>query len=207
MQFLEDADHRLARYFENGYWDIYDGVTVAQDSCLTITDIIVSVGLNSQVDTRKKIWHIWQQKPLIDRALSKIPQNISLTETDIPWQELKELFKVFCQAKYAKGAVATKILHKKRPHLIPVYDKIIGDFFQKRMTSEQWNQQWHRFLVSYMQVFRELLLQYEPDILAIRDRAEKTGASITPVRTLEVLIWIAQKRDNDLKNSSYSDIP
>lgn len=111
MDLFDDAQNRLYRYFSNGCWELYDGVDVAQDAILTVCDIVLSVALNSRVDTRNKIWRIWQGKNYIEENLAKIPVNIFLESAIIPWGDLSCLFESFCRIKFVGEAVTTKILH------------------------------------------------------------------------------------------------
>ena len=190
MSYLDHAYERLQRYFAEGAWDLYDGVAVVPNSDLTVCDIILSVALNSQLDTRNKIWHVWQQKRAIEEALTRIPSTLSLSAEQVPWEDLFYLFEAFCSAKYAKEAVATKVLHKKRPALIPIYDRVVGEYFRPHIDARVWQRGGAAFLIQYMQLFRQELLTHEHEIDRLCALAAEQGWLITPVRMLEVLIWI-----------------
>jgi hypothetical protein len=158
MSFLDQAESRLHRYFTDGGWDLYDGVAVARDATITVSDLVLSVTLNSQLDTRNKVWHVWQHRSAIEQALTHIPPDLSLEADIIPWSELHNLFEQFCAIKYAKEAVATKVLHKKRPALIPVYDRFVGVYFQSAMDQQVWRKGGATFLIHYMRLFRDVVV-------------------------------------------------
>jgi hypothetical protein len=133
MSIFDDAEGKLQRYFSDGWWDIYDGAPAKCDSILTVSDIVLSVALNSKLDTRTKIWYVWKNRDGIEFALSKVPNDISLVSDNIPWQELNDVFGKFLTTKHAKESVTTKILHKKRPYLIPIFDKVVKEYFRTRI--------------------------------------------------------------------------
>jgi hypothetical protein len=190
MTILDHADQRLQRYFADGWWDIYDGVPTAHDATITVPDIVISVALNSQLDTRTKVWHVWQERAAIEQALARIPSDLSLEADDIPWLDLHTLFERFCAIKHAKEAVTTKILHKKRPALIPIYDRFVGAYFQSTFDPQVCRKRGAPFLVAYMQCFRAELRAYRSELHALCAAMAKNGWSLTPVRLLEVLIWM-----------------
>jgi hypothetical protein len=190
MGYLDYAQDRLWRYFSDQQYDLYDGVPVAQDDTLTVSDLLVSVALNSQLNTRNKIWHVWKYKGAVEQILPRISSDISLDSDRIPWPEIHALFEAFCRIKYAKEAVATKILHKKRPRLIPIYDQYVWEHFERVVDHTLWRRGGAPFLISYMQAFREELITNKAIIADLHTFTHNQGWSITPVRILEVLIWI-----------------
>ncbi len=192
-----DAQDRLTRYFSNGGWEIYDGVEVNQDNHLTIYDIVLSVALNSRVN-RSTVWYLWQQKNSIEEALSKVPTHTCLDSEQVPWNELHVLFDRFCHIKSVKEAVTTKILHKKRPNLIPVYDSIVGEFFRPQM-KDVWYPGGAKFLIRYLEVFRNLMLNHKEEIHMLHSFLKERGWFVTPVRVLEVLIWIANEEKGEYR--------
>lgn len=83
MDFLKDIENRLRRYFSNRCWKLY-GVNVTRDPELTGSNIVLSVTINSRVDTRNKVWRIWRVKNSVEGYLSKIPTTIQLKSENIP---------------------------------------------------------------------------------------------------------------------------
>jgi len=75
---VEHVEEKLVNYLSDGGWELYDGVNTAQDSELTIGDIVLSVTLNSRLNTRKQVWQVWKGRLAVGEALVRIPTNISL---------------------------------------------------------------------------------------------------------------------------------
>ncbi len=190
MPWLDHAPNRLHRYFADGWYDLYDGVVVAQDAQLTVCDLVLSVTLNSQLDTRNKVWHVWRQRAEVEQILARIPVDVSLQSATLPWDDLHALFAAFCGIRYAAEAVTTKVLHKKRPQLIPIYDRVLGEFFRPQIEPRIWRQGGAPFLITYMRLFRDLLVVHEREIAELTQFVTDAGWPVTPVRVLDVLLWM-----------------
>ena len=69
---------------------------------------------------------ILERKHLIEAALSRIPPTASLAdESEVPWDALDELYAAVDGIPGVGLAKATKFLHKKRPHLVPMLDSFV----------------------------------------------------------------------------------
>ena len=197
QSYLDDAESRLVRFFSNGGWEIWDGVPIQQDNALLVTDLAISVALNSQLDNRLKVWTAWKAKPRVDRLLARIPANISLTDPNVPWREIEELIDAFGRqgaTKYVLWAVSTKVLHKKRPHLIPVLDDAICAFLFQELSGLSWSNSSGAAFIQYLAAFRNHLNRDYAVILDLQFRMEERGWPVSVVRILELLIWIANSK-------------
>lgn len=69
---------------------------------------------------------------LIESALERIPGDLSLAVPagEIPWDALHELYAGFGGIPGIGLAKATKALHKKRPHLIPMLDSFVAGYLR-----------------------------------------------------------------------------
>ena len=188
---IANADGKLVAYMKNQY-EIYDRVQVSQDSTLTLFDILLSVTMNSRLDTADKVRSVWNGKKPVEKALAKIPPNLSLQNKNIPWDQLAELFDAFCGIRYAGPAVTTKILHKKRPKLIPIYDSIIDRYIDKHTSEPQLprGSSVGERMVRGVKGFRNVLLECLKGIERLRGSAKMKPFRVSPVRTLEALLWL-----------------
>lgn len=187
MRIPADAHDKLMQFLAHE-WELYNGIPVAQDTCLYLYEILLSIMMNSRLDTAEKVRSIWTGRGPVEEVLARIPAEVSLEAPSVPWDELAALFDAFCQIKHAKWAVATKILHKKRPGLIPIYDSVLSEYFTplltqqpKRGTSIGWK------LVEHLKLFRTYLLECQPEIEGLCKAASASGWPITPVRAFESL--------------------
>lgn len=194
----EVVEEKLSRYLSDGGWELYDGVETAQDSKLTVGDIVLSVTLNSRLNTRRQVWQVWKGKLPVEKALACIPVDASLEDAVIPWEELRNLFQAMCAIEDVAGAKATKILHKKRPYLIPIYDSILEGYCRKHIP--RWSSlSWADGLIEYMKVFRADLLVNRNELHVLCDMMAARGWPITPVRAMEVSIWIEDEPNGEYR--------
>lgn len=190
---IVSPNEMLMRFLKNE-WQIYDGQPNAQDSTLSLFDILISVSMNSRLDTADKVRSVWEGRHAVEEALKGVPVDIALVDKDVPWNELQTLFKVFCDIPYAKEAVASKILHRKRPSLIPIIDSVIGKYLNEvrghpapGCISER--------IIDQIKVFRSVLMEFLPQVSKLSAFASDQGYPISRVRTLEILIWVSSERN------------
>lgn len=101
----------------------YDLAPVEQDNSLGTLEVWAGNLLNSTLKSEEAI-ALLSKLPAINAALAEVPNNISLFEdiSDNLWDALKRLFECFLTIPSVGPARTTKILHKKRPRLIPPMD-------------------------------------------------------------------------------------
>ncbi|MET3808884.1 hypothetical protein ABIB25_005914 [Nakamurella sp. UYEF19] len=96
-----------------------------------------------------------------------------------------------------EGTVLSKILHRKRPAFIPLYDRQVGHVYQDgpeapvpRVKGRSWSQ----FMLAFAGAVQADLLR-EPGLWEeIARFAEKP--SITPLRALDIVAWQAGRNDD-----------
>ena len=109
----------------------YDLAPVAHDATLTREDTGVANWLNARMSPIE-IDAILERAPAIEAALAQIPPSATLTAADeeIPWVALAELMAAFEGVPKVGLPRATKVLHKKRPALIPILDSVIERYLR-----------------------------------------------------------------------------
>lgn len=66
-----DADEKLLRFMQSEY-ELYDGIPVAEDSTLSLFGILLSIMMNSRLDTATNIQSIWRAKGPVEQAFATI---------------------------------------------------------------------------------------------------------------------------------------
>jgi hypothetical protein len=185
-----DAEQKLVRMLSHE-WELYDGVAVPRDDTLRLDEILLSIMMNSRLDTAEKVRSIWNGRQAAENALAKVPREASLCDQCVDWDSLADLLQAFCAIKWAGWAVATKILHKKRPALVPIYDSVMIQYYKDREKPPiRWGTPNGQKLVRELQVFRQDLLECQDRIAELCATAAANGWPVTPVRALEAIIWI-----------------
>lgn len=86
-------------------------------------------------------------------------------------------------------AVATKILYRKRPVLILMYDSVIGAFLNRyNPVKRKRGESNEDSMIRNMKYFREQLVGVLPDIQKLINEPEMQSYWVSPMRALEVLI-------------------
>lgn len=185
-----DAERKLLAMLRHE-WELYDGVAVPRDNTLRLDEILLSIMMNSRLDAAEKVRSIWNGRRAVEAALARIPPEASLCDESMDWDALADLLQVFCEIKWAGWAVATKILHKKRPALVPIYDSVMVQYYSDRVKPPiRWGTPTGLRLVRELQVFRQDLLVCHDRIEELFAAAAANGWPISPIRALEAVIWI-----------------
>jgi hypothetical protein len=92
------------------------------------------------------------------------------------WEELRST----ANNRWGIGATtASKIMARKRPHLIPIWDEVIGQVIGKRSSRHQW-MNWHRLLTDGSGL---------PERLAEVHRLSGVERPLSELRIMDVILW------------------
>jgi len=174
------------------YYYQYDGYLVPEDDELRVHELSLVTWLNSRV-SGNDLDKVWQCRREVNAALCDIPKSLDLLDTrsdQIP--ELARLIaralQPMCENRNVKLSKAIKMLHKKRPALIPIFDLVVAGYYGRarldRRTApglERLSELIHWFHVD-LQGAREILHELHTQLAS-------DGINLTHVRILEYLIW------------------
>jgi len=182
---IEDMPAKLVGLMSRWY-EVYDAVNVAQDNILRPEEIALSIMMNSRISGNTGL-EVWRQRAAIQAHLARLPSSADLAADDVPWEALRELFDVFDATPRARLGVATKILHKKRPRLIPMLDSRLVSYYHPRLPTRSPTLGGHA--VNLMKLFRDDLIAALPELWRLCAEVEQAGCPVTPVRMLDHLVW------------------
>jgi len=178
------------------WYPMYDGVEVAQDHQLRVVEIALSIMLNSRIsgNTGEKIWR--KAGATVEAALSQIPPHIDLlsipSNEPIPGEmAIGQAVDSMCAVRGSKLAVATKILHKKRPGLIPIFDSYVeGHYWDSPLLTPTYRHaSWGRYAIGLMRMVRADLDSVHDEIQELRETLEENHTPLTGCRILNALMW------------------
>lgn len=194
------ADEKTGRLSSGSYFDEWAGRGDAPDvrDRITDSDIVAVSMLSIKVPPAAAIGLL---DPEITRTvtdlLSALPTDVemhSLSPRDFhailgphspAWKLWNELRRNDA-AKWGVGATtASKILHRKRPHLIPIWDDVIGQVIGKRGPKNQWAN-WHALLTDGTGL---------PDRLDRIHQLSGAPIELSKVRIMDAVLW---RRGRDL---------
>ena len=131
---IPNSADRIIYYWEReGGARFYDGVRLPSDNFFTKAQLLMAIEASNHIGARIPYYdETLLVKPLINKMtdintwLSRIPADTVITDDSehISWDAISRLFQLF-DMKYMSLARKTKILHKKRPNLIPILDSVL----------------------------------------------------------------------------------
>lgn len=179
LQFLEQDSSYLK----------YDLAEVQQDDVLTEADIRVANAMIARMSPQV-IARIHERAPAINAALARIPTSASLAASAdaIPWEALEELMEAMDGIPEVKLARQTKVLHKKRPALIPILDSVLAMYLRRvdrlRRTGNPAR--------DAVELIRSYKRELDTNLSALRSLQEELrlhNIDLTECRLLDLFLW------------------
>jgi len=173
----------------DGSYQNYDLAIVAQDDVLTESDIRVANAMIARMSPRV-IAGLYARAPVINAALAEIPPSASLAAPDdaVPWQALEGLMRAMDGIPEVRLARQTKVLHKKRPALIPILDSVVEGYLRRvdpiRRTGDP-----ARDAVELICSYKRELDENLEALRALRSELRRRDFDLTECRLLDLFIW------------------
>ena len=194
-----DATQKLLRFADEEY-DYYDGIEDRQPDLVLPEDILVTIGINSRIQSAERIRMI--HRGLVDKCqgiLSSIPADLELTDDNWLESPVEELFTAACSVPWVLMAVATKVFHRKRRSLVPIRDSVLleHDLGHASIGRTQDKKQAAALGMKCLRVFRDDLLTASNELDVLSLVLSSSGYTMTNLRIFEALVWI-EKAKNDV---------
>lgn len=167
----------------------YDLAHVEQDDVLTEADIRVANAMIARMSPQV-IARIYERAPVINAVLAEIPSSSSLAAAAdaIPWQALEELIQAMQGIPEVKLARQTKVLHKKRPALIPILDSVLAKYLRRvdglRHTGDP-----ARDAVELIRSYKRELDTALPALRSLQEELRVRDVDLTECRLLDLFLW------------------
>lgn len=192
---VERPAERLLRFCREEF-DYYDAVLSGDPNRIEPVDILATVAVNSFITTAARVRQVHRGlAAACDPLLRGISPDADLLTFDPSLDQVRELLDAAVQVPWVLLPVATKVLHRKRPQLIPMLDSVLlRHYLGVPLTSElpprsQDKQHAADVGVRVLKVFRDDLRAASPQIQHLREALATEGYALTDVRVLELLIW------------------
>jgi hypothetical protein len=124
---IPDAEKIVQAKFRFFPWAWYDAVVTPPDE-IDPVDFAITIAMNSRA-TASRMKAFMDRKAALDRLLREVPRDMDLTPAtpDKVFDAVRAIFTEACEANGTKLAVSSKVLHRKRPRLVPMLDSIVVD--------------------------------------------------------------------------------
>jgi hypothetical protein len=189
---VEHPDQVLLDYLDvrNGYaYPSYDRLVTNGAATLVDADLLAPNLIGAEVD-RGRFRLLKELLPRIAGVADLPPVALQDADDDVVSQ-VADLFAVLDEAPYAgkgvRGTILSKVLHRKRPDLVPLYDSRIFESYTAPGAIERAaHRSWREFMGL-------LCLQMRDDLRAEAAAFDRLDAvcesAVTRVRALDVLVW------------------
>jgi hypothetical protein len=192
---VEHPDQVLLDYVDvrNGYaFPSYDRLVTNGGPGLVDGDLLAPALIGAEVD-RGRFALLREMMPAL-AGIASLPAVPLEEADDAVVGAVADLFAVLDEAPYAgkgvRGTIISKVLHRKRPDLVPLYDsRIFESYTAPGGIERSAHRSWRDFMTL-------LCLQMRDDLQSDADAFDElvgvagdAGALLTRLRILDILVW------------------
>jgi len=191
-----DLRHRKTDFYAWPYYDRLDTGSATSD--LNDGDLLAPVLLNVNPGIHG-FASLQQLKPALVCLLREVPSDVGLADevaTPAMLNRVAELFSVLDgpRALGVQGTTLSKVLHRKRPELVPLHDKFVRDAYIPTRIDRESRRGWAEY-------FRLLVGEMQADLRASPSEWEALcgipeGGGLTRLRALDIIAWYKGKTGN-----------
>jgi hypothetical protein len=192
---VEHPDQVLRDYVDprNGYaFPSYDRLVTNGAASLVDGDLLAPALIGAEVD-RGRFALLREMLPALG-GIASLPAVPLESADDAVVGQVADLFAVLDEAPYAgkgvRGTIISKVLHRKRPDLVPLYDsRIFESYTAPGAIERSTHRSWREFMALLCTQMRDDL-QAETDAFdELVGIAGDEGALLTRLRILDILVW------------------
>lgn len=192
---VPDALGRLRRFCAEEY-AYYDAIPAGDPDRVEPVDVLATVAVNSFVTNAAQVRRIHRGLAArCDSVLARIAPEADLARDENTLPLVQELLHAAVQVRGVLVPVATKVLHRKRPRLVPMLDTVVIVHYLKalgqahRLGSTQTKPHAAAVAMTVLAAFRADLLAAGPQLEHLQRGLAVAGYPLALVRILELLVW------------------
>jgi hypothetical protein len=196
---VDHPDQVLLDYLDvrNGYaYPAYDRLVTNGSATLVDGDLLAPSLIGAEVD-RGRFLLLREMLPELSAVVELPPVRIEEASDDVLAQ-VAGLFAVLDRAPYAgkgvqsgiRGTILSKVLHRKRPDLVPLYDsRIFESYTAPGALERSTHRTWREFMALLCGQMRADLQAESEAFDELVGVAGDAGALLTRLRILDILVW------------------
>ena len=172
----------------------YDRLVTNGSAVLVDGDLLAPNLIGVEVD-RGRFLLLRELMPRI-AGIADLPPVALQDADDAALAQVADLFAVLDEAPYAgrgvRGSILSKVLHRKRPDLVPLYDsRIFEAYTAPGVVERSAHRSWRESMTLLLAQMRADLQAEATAFDALVDVAEAAGNPVSRLRALDILIWRA----------------
>ena len=192
---VEHPDQVLLDYLDvrNGYaYPAYDRLITNGTAELVDGDLLAPALIGVHIDAGR-FSLLREMLPALE-AVADLP-HVPLHEADEDHVLcVAGLFGILDEPRYAgrgvRGTVVSKVLHRKRPDLVPLYDsRIFEAYTAPGALPRSTDRAWADFIADLCRQMRDDLQAESEAFDALEQLAAEEGSPVTRLRILDILVW------------------
>jgi hypothetical protein len=192
---VEHPDQVLLDYLDvrNGYaFPSYDRLVTNGAASLVDGDLLAPALIGAEID-RGRFALLREMLPALN-GIASLPAVPLEAADDAAVEKVADLFAVLDEAPYAgkgvRGTIISKVLHRKRPDLVPLYDsRIFESYTAPGVLERSTHRSWREFMALLCQQMRADLQTEAEAFDNLVGVAGDAGALLTRLRILDILVW------------------
>jgi hypothetical protein len=192
---IEHPDAVLLDYVDvrNGFaFPSYDRLVTNGSATLVDGDLLAPNLIGAEVD-RGRFALLREMLPALS-GVAELPAVPIEEADDAAIAQVADLFAVLDQAPYAgkgvRGTILSKVLHRKRPDLVPLYDsRIFESYTAPGAIPRAAHRSWREFMLLLCTQMRDDLRAEADAFDQLVGVAGDAGALLTRLRILDILVW------------------
>lgn len=194
---VEHPDQLLLDYLDvrNGYaYPAYDNLVTNGSSRLVDGDLLAPLLLGAHLDPGR-FSLLREMLPALE-AVADLPPVAMQDADEDHVMCVAGLFGILDEPRYSgsgiRGTVVSKVLHRKRPDLVPLYDsRIFEAYTAPGAIPGGTDRPWQQFMALLCTQMRDDLNAEVDAFAALEELAAGEGSPVTRLRILDILVWRA----------------
>ena len=192
---VEHPDDVLLDYVDvrNGFaFPSYDRLVTNGAASLVDGDLLAPALIGAEVD-RGRFRLLREMLPAL-QGVAELPAVPLEEADDATVAQVAELFGILDESPYAgkgvRGTIISKVLHRKRPDLVPLYDsRIFESYTAPGAIPRAAHRTWREFMELLCAQMRDDLRAETASFDELVGVAGDAGAVLTRLRILDILVW------------------
>ncbi|MDQ3479739.1 MAG: DUF6308 family protein [Actinomycetota bacterium] len=186
-EYVTPSDEAYAYPAYDGYRTNDDPDRLADGDLLAPTLLNVSISIRTYTDLHRR-------RDEIEAALASVPDIDLADATADQCAEIASVFSILDTEPRPHGALLTtmaKILHRKRPATIPLYDELVRSVYQPFRIAVDPDRSWQEFVRLFISEVRADLAAAPAAWTALAALTPSGGPPISRLRALDIVAWRA----------------
>ena len=180
-------------------YPFYDGlVTNGDPNRLCTGDLLAPTLVGAPVDL-DRMKTLTSLMPLMQRGLDELPENATIMGAGDDL--LKKVAAIYdplddpsVEDRDVKGSLLAKVLHRKRPALIPLFDSRVRDFYRSDSAvppAPRGERTFREYMEMLIPLIQEDLRENAEEFGRLAQVAPDDGPPLTPLRVLDIIVWMS----------------